>query len=103
MDDPNQIEVPPSFLALFTSPGGYRLKQPMAVVRERYELCEDLAQVLCEQASLAAFKSGGSPGEVLAGMQAALSAEGSSLQEPEPAWVVTRVAELLSWDLPAGN
>lgn len=103
MDDPNQIEVPPSFVALFASPGGYRLKQPMNEVRERYELCEDLAQILCEQASTAAFKSGASPGEVLARMQAALSAEGGSLRESEPAWVVTRVAELLAWELPGGS
>src|ERR1044072_5910587 len=40
MDDSNQIEVPPSFLALFTSPGGHRLLHPMNTVRERYELCE---------------------------------------------------------------
>ena len=95
MDDANQIEVPPSFVALFTGPGGHRLTQPMATVRERYELCEDLAQMLCEQACVAAFKSGASQGEVLAGMQAALSAGSGALQAGEPAWVVTRIAELL--------
>lgn len=100
MDDPNQIEVPPSFVALFTGPGGHRLTQPMAAVRERYELCEDLAQILCEQASTAAFKSGASPGEVLAGLQAALSAGDGPLQACEPAWVVTRVAEILEWESP---
>ena len=46
MDDPNQIEVPPSFLALFTSPSGHRLTEAMSTIRERYELCEDLAQML---------------------------------------------------------
>ena len=100
MDDPNQIEVPPSFLALFTTPGGHRLTQPMALVRERYELCEDMAQLLSEQASIALFKSGGSEGQVLAGMQAALSSEGGPLQADEPAWVVTRIAEILGWELP---
>lgn len=101
MDDPNQIEVPASFLALFTAPGGHRLTQAMATVRERYELCEDLAQMLCEQASTAAFKSGASEGEVLSGLQTALSAEGGPLQASEPAWVVTRVAELLGWESPS--
>ncbi|HEX7889298.1 MAG TPA: hypothetical protein VF522_08075 [Ramlibacter sp.] len=100
MDDPNQIEVPPSFVALFTGSGGYRLTRPMAEVRERYELCEDLAQMLCEQASTAAFKSGAAEGEVLAGMRTALSSEGGPLQAPEPAWVVTRIAEILGWELP---
>ena len=103
MDDANQIEVPPSFLALFTTPNGLRLTQPMAEVRRRYELCEDLAQMLCEQASAAAFKSGGSEEQVLAGLQAALCAEGGPLHEREPAWVVTRVAELLGWPLPSAE
>ena len=100
MDDPNQIEVPPSFVALFTAPGGHRLLQPMSAVRERYELCEDLAQMLCEQASTAAFKSGAPESEVLAGMRTALSAEGGPLQEREPECVVTRIAENLGWERP---
>lgn len=103
MDDANQIEVPPSFLALFTTPGGLRLTQPMADVRQRYELCEDLAQMLCEQASAAAFKSGSSESEVLGGLQAALSSQDGPLQAGEPGWVVTRVAELLGWPLPQAD
>jgi hypothetical protein len=97
MDDPNQIEVPPSFLALFTSPSGHRLTEPMATVRARYELCEDLAQMLVEQAATAQFKTGGSEREVLRRMQAALSGAESPVQEAEGAWVVQRLAELLGW------
>ena len=100
MDDSNQIEVPPSFMALFTSPGGHRLTEPMSAVRERYELCEDLAQMLCDQASTAAFKSGASEGEVLAGLRVGLSSGSGPLQEAEAGWVVTRVAEILGWELP---
>lgn len=95
MDDFNQIEVPPSFTALFTSPAG-RLMEPMRTVRERYELCEDMAQMLSEQASVAQFKSGASESEVLAGMQRAL-ADAGALQPPECSWVVTRLAEILGW------
>lgn len=100
MDDPNQIEVPPSFVALFTAPSGFRLTQPMRVVRERYELCEDLAQMLSEQAATALFKSGGSEREVLADMKLALSTSGGPLEGQEPTWVVTRLAEILGWELP---
>ena len=99
----NQIEVPPSFLALYATPSGLRLTEPIGHVRSRYELCEDLAQMLCEQASAAAFKSGGSESEVLAAMEVALSAEEGPLREREPAWVVTRIAELLGWPLPQGD
>jgi len=100
MDDSNQIEVPPSFMALFTSPAGHRLLEPMATVRARYELCEDLAQMLTEQAAAALIQSGAGERGVLAGMKLALSDSSSALQPEEAAWVVRRLAEILQWDLP---
>jgi len=103
MDDPNQIEVPPSFLALFSSPSGHRLLQPMATVRERYELCEDLAQMLTERASADQFRSGAGEREVLEKMELALSQEGSPVQPQEAAWVVRRLAELLDWAFPGST
>lgn len=103
MDDYNQIEVPPSFLALFASPSGVRLTQPMSAIRARYELCEDLAQMLTEQAAAAQFKLGGSEREVLEQMQLALSGDGSPVQPEETKWVVTRLAELLGWAFPAAS
>jgi hypothetical protein len=100
MDDFNQIEVPPSFVALFTAPSGYRLTQPMSTVRARYELCEDLAQALTDQAATAAFKSGESEGEVLRQIELALTAAESAVDPAEATWVVTRLAELLGWKAP---
>jgi hypothetical protein len=100
MDDSNQIEVPPSFLALFTNPSGLRLTEPIAVVRQRYELCEDLAQMLTEQAATTLFKSGGDERDVLRRLREALTGEGSAVQPAEAAWVTTRVAELLGWEAP---
>lgn len=100
MEDHNQIEVPPSFTALFASPSGYRLLEPMWQVRQRYELCEDLAQMLTEQASTLMFKSGRSQREVLQQMQLALTGPDSVVQPAEAAWVVRRLAELLAWDAP---
>lgn len=103
MDDSNQIEVPPSFVALFASPSGHKLLEPMSTVRRRYELCEDLAQMLTEQAATAQFKTGGSAREVLAQMRLALQAEGSPVQPAEATWVVTRLAELLDWERPLAD
>lgn len=100
MDD-NQIEVPPSFLALFSTPSGHRLTQPMDAVRERYELCEDLAQMLTDQASTALFKTGGSERSVLETLERGLVEGGSGLQPQEAAWVVTRLAEVLGWERPS--
>lgn len=99
MDDSNQIEVPPSFVALFASPSGFKLLEPMSVVRRRYELCEDLAQMLTEQAATARFKSDAGEREVLAAMQAGLQQDGSPVQAREAEWVVRRLAELLNWSI----
>jgi hypothetical protein len=100
MEDPNQLEVPPSFTALFASPSGHRLLQPMSVVRQRYELCEDLAQMLTEQASTVMFRSGRSQREVLQQMRLALTGPDSVVAPAEAVWVVTRLAELLDWESP---
>ena len=101
MDDSNQIVVPPSFVALYATPSGYRLIEPMAVVRERYELCEDLAQMLTDQAATAQFKSGGGERAVLASIRAGLAGEGSPVSASEAQWVAVRLAELLGWEAPA--
>ncbi|MEJ5989764.1 hypothetical protein WG902_07175 [Ramlibacter sp. PS3R-8] len=98
MDETNQIEPPPSFVALFASPSGHKLLEPMSTVRQRYELCEDLAQALTEQASVHLFKSGGSEREVLEKMELALTTQESPITAREAKWVVTRLAELSGWD-----
>jgi hypothetical protein len=100
MDDFNQIEVPPSFLALFASPSGHKLLEPMSHVRQRYELCEDLAQVLTDQASTTQFRTGASERDVLETIRSGLVDTDSPVQPLEAGWVVTRLAELLGWKDP---
>ena len=97
MDDANQIQVPDSFVALFTTRGGHRLTEPMAHVRERYELCEDLAQMLTEQARLKQFELGVTEQDVLEKMLQALLQDGSPVPPPQAQWVIRRLAELLDW------
>ncbi len=97
MDDSNQILVPESFLALYAARGGLRLTEPVAQVRARYELCEDLAQALTEQARLTQFQLGITEQDVLEKMLQALAQEGSPVPANEAQWVVRRLAELLDW------
>lgn len=98
MDDSNQIHVPPSFTALFTARGGHRLKEPIAHVRERYELCEDLAQMLTEQAAERLHALGVTEQDVLARMRLALATGPDSVvSQAEALWVVQRLAEVLGW------
>ncbi len=100
MDDSHQIDVPPSFTQLFPSPGGFRLTEPIAFVRERYELCEDMAQMLTEQATSTLHGLGITEEDVLGKMLEVLSGGQSPVQPAEARWVVRRLAELLHWPDP---
>lgn len=97
-DDSNQIEVPASFCALFTSPAG-RLTAPITTVRQRYEHCEDLAQMLVDQAATLQFKTGRSEAEVLQTIEVGLAGGDAGVTGDEAGWVVTRMGELLGWDV----
>jgi len=44
-----QVEIPQSFLALFVDPGRSKPNAPRNEVAARYELCEDLANMLSLQ------------------------------------------------------
>ncbi len=101
-DDSNQIEVPASFCALFTTPAG-RLREPAATVRQRYELCEDLAQMLVDQAATLQFKTGRSEAEVLQTIEAGLTGGDAGVSAQEALWVGMRLSELLDWKIPAGQ
>ena len=99
MDDTSQIQPPPSFAELFRSASG-KLSMPIAEVFARYELCEDLACHLVEQAQTLYHTGNSSEEQVLLGIFSALSAEGSVVSAAEARWVAQRLAELLEWRAP---
>ena len=102
MSDDHQIEIPPSFFALYADPRRpYRLREPIGIVRARYEVCEDLATHLIEHARIQAHVEVPSEDEVLRRIHAGLCAAESGVAADEARWVVTRLAELLGWRLPA--
>jgi hypothetical protein len=96
MSDEYQILIPPSFEALFRSPQG-KLTVPREEFRARYELCEDMAQMLVDPSSAVHHDQGVDTDEVLVRTQAGLASPDSGFAENEAAWVVTRLAELLGW------
>lgn len=98
MNDENQILLPDSFLDLYTDRQRHRLTAPLAEVRTRYEVCEDLAQQLIDSARHIHFDHGVSEDEVLIRMEAGLQAPESGLTPQEGVWVARRLAELLGWD-----
>lgn len=97
MSDDYQIEIPPSFIAIYTDQR-HRLTVPVRTLRERYELCEDLSQQLVDHARTTHFSHGISEDEVLMRIHRGLLSPQPQVEESEATWVVRRSAELLGWD-----
>ena len=100
MDNENQITVPPSFLAVYGDARG-RLREHIDTVRARYELCEDLASALVEQAQTLYHMQAPSESGVLLGIHAGLAGPDAGVTPAEARWITLRLAELLGWRSPA--
>jgi hypothetical protein len=100
MYDEHQTEIPPSFIALYIAPGRSRPSAGRAEIGERYEFCEDLAQLLTEHAKAMLFELGITEGDVLERCHRGLCVDGAPVHRTEAAWVIRRLAELLGWGSP---
>ncbi|WP_296511085.1 ATPase with chaperone activity [Rhodoferax sp.] len=96
-DHAPQIEIPPSFVQLYLAPGRSKPSAPWAQVLSDYELCEDMAQMLAPTAADMLFKLGVTERDVLERCYRGLRTEPCVLSEPQSAWVLQRMAEILSW------
>jgi hypothetical protein len=96
MSDDYQIFIPPSFTALYSDRAG-RLTIKLQTLRERYDLCEDMAAQLVDFASSVHHDLGVSEDEVLARCRRGLLAEPAQVTPREARWVEQRLAELLAW------
>ena len=92
-----QIEIPKSFMALYTDPGRSKPNAPRDVVAARYDLCEDLAAMLTETAKNMFFSLDIKEKEVLERCYRGLTGEGAVVTEPEAGWVISRLDELMDW------
>lgn len=97
MSDESQIEIPLSFVALYVAPGRQKPSLPRDELAARYELCEDMAQMLTETASHMAFSLGITEADVLTRCLQGLRVEPAVVSEVESLWVARRLAELLNW------
>lgn len=100
MSEDSQFVVPPSFVALFVPPGRIKPTAGRDEIASRYELCEDLAQMLTEQATTRKWELGVTADDVLRRFERGLAAEGGVVNLAEARWVVRRLAELLDWPDP---
>ncbi|MGE0349698.1 ATPase with chaperone activity [Hydrogenophaga sp.] len=100
MSDEPQIEIPPSFIALYLAPGRQKPGLPRDDLTARYELCEDMAQMLTDTARQMEFSLGITESDVLERCLQGLRMEPVVVSEAESVWVVRRLAELLDWPAP---
>ena len=98
--DASQIEIPPTFVAVFVAPGKLRPSAPYALIAARYELCEDLAQTLVPTATQLQLMRDLHASVVLAQCLEALAGPSAVVERAEARWVVCRLAELLDWEQP---
>jgi hypothetical protein len=100
MSSESQLIVPPSFLALYLRQPGNKLTAPREHVLQRYELCEDMAQMLVDTTRDKLFSLGVDEQSVLQRTYDGLQ-DSDALVLDEPLWVVRRLAELQAWELPS--
>ncbi|MDP1900339.1 MAG: ATPase with chaperone activity [Rubrivivax sp.] len=100
MSDESQVVVPPSFIALFMSPGRGKPQASRQEIAERHEFCEDLANLLTEHARTKLWELGVAEEDVLERIHRGLCAGASGVSAAEAAWVTGRLAELLGWPWP---
>jgi hypothetical protein len=99
MSDDNQIHLPQSFTTLYVPPGKVKPTIGLREMAQRYELCEDLANLLTEQATNQQFTLGITEELVLAQCEQGLLTAPAVVTPAEARWVVCRLAELLNWPM----
>ena len=99
MTEEFQIHIPPSFMALYIPPGKIKPTLGQREMAQRYELCENLANLLTEKAANMQFTLGITEDLVLQQCELGLLAEPSVVIPSEARWVVCRLAELLNWPM----
>ncbi|WP_342129508.1 ATPase with chaperone activity [Hydrogenophaga sp. OTU3427] len=97
MSEDSQILIPPSFIALYVPEGRIKPTLPRDEIAQRYELCEDMAQMLTDTASTMLVTLGITENDVLQRCRQGLLTEPAVVSAAEAGWVVSRLAELMNW------
>ena len=102
MHDSQQIYIPPSFTELFKDPlrPHAKLSEPFSQISARYDLCEDLAQMVCQTALNMMGSLNITEHDVIQRILQGLSLDAEVVNAQEARWVVERMVELLNWDIP---
>ena len=99
MHEDDQIQLPASFIDLYLD-GRRRLTVSSEFLRDRYEVCEDLANHLVSHCQSIHVEVGVDEQDVLQRCYRGLCVSESGIEALEARWTVTRLAELLGWRWP---
>ncbi len=97
--DEHQIHLPESFVGLYLPTGKVKPTLGREDLLQRYELCEDMAQLLTGRAADLQFQLGITEAMALDQCEQGLLAEPAVVSPAEARWVVCRLAELLQWPM----
>lgn len=97
MSDDRQIVIPESFIDLFRLTRHGRLQADRRHIENRYEWCEDMAQMLVEPSKDTFWALSLDEATVLARTLHGLQGPESTLTDRESRWVIRRLCELLEW------
>ncbi len=93
----SQILIPEAFTAIHSDPVRGKLTISREELAQRFELCEDMANLLSDSTAAQWFKTGQEKEEVLEQVRLGLLGENRVVSEPEAQWVVGRIGEVLGW------
>ena len=100
MYEENQSFVPETFMALYLDKGRVKPRLARADLSARYELCEDMANMLIDPVGSQQFQLGITEDDALERCWRGLLLAPEITSPEESFWVVCRLAELLSWPIP---
>ena len=82
---------------MFVEPGRSKPSATLEHIYERYDLCEDLANLLTEQATNKLWELGITEADVLERIHQGLGDVDIGLSAAQAQWVISRLAEILGW------
>ena len=101
MSHSNQQFIPSSFTDLFKDPSRPYAKasEPFEVILERYDLCEDMAQMLFQPALNMMGSTNIVESDVIERTFKGLLVNPEIVNAAEAQWIVQRLCELLNWPM----
>jgi hypothetical protein len=101
MSNSNQQLIPSSFTDLFKDPSRPYAKasEPFEVILERYDLCEDMAQMLFQPALNMMGSMNIVESDVIERTFKGLLVNPEIVNTAEAQWIVQRLCELLNWPM----